>query len=149
MSIKSLLIYSLFLVFPISSCEREDKLIEDNRLQKEWELVSFYDNLEKHFIEFPEEDIEKIWIHFTEDSIFMHSYCPTVGSEYNIRKNSTISISGFIMQEEYCHLYENPPYWEHDLAENLRKSNQYQVTESKLTILSDGRYDLYFTEKKY
>ena len=146
MSIKHL-IYFLPFTFVMVSCEKEEKLLEDKRLQKEWELVSFYDNANNRIIEYPEE-MDKIWIQFTEDSVFMHSFCPTVGSDYQIQKDSTISIRGFIMQEEYCQLYENPPYWDHDLASNLSKANQYQITETELTIFSDGKYNLYFTERK-
>lgn len=142
-----LTILFVFFLLTIFACEKEKGDIEDKRLQKEWILVSFYDKEAEEFIEYPE-DMDKIWIRFTKDSVFLHSFCPTVDSEYQIHEDSMLSVRGFIMQDEFCQLYENPPYWDHDLASGLRRATQYQVTDNELAIFSDGRYDMYFTEKE-
>ena len=149
MSIKNALSFCLLISFVTVSCAKEEKSveIEDKQLQKEWELVSFYDKEAEEFIEYPK-NMDKIWIQFTEDSVFMHSFCPTVGSKYQAQEDSILSVGGFIMQEEYCQLYEAPPFWDHDLANSLAKATHYQVTEGELRISTEGKYDLYFTEKR-
>ena len=146
MSIKNNLIYFLLFTFAMVSCEKEEKLMEDKQLQKEWELISFYDKELGKIIEYPE-DIDKIWIHFTEDSVFLHGFCPTVGGEYQIQKNSSLLVNGLIIQE-YCGDPYDFPAWNHEVVYILARNTNYQVTGNELAIFSEWRFDMYLTEKK-
>lgn len=64
-----------------------------------WVLNSFIDTVTNDTSFYPDYG-KDLWIEFTEDSLFFHGYCPTIGSWYTLANDANIEIGPLIIQLE-------------------------------------------------
>lgn len=146
--IRFITVTSIFLLF----CSVTNVLADSNAMHEEnepveiqenrWNLVYLVDNNTLDSIEYPQ-GFEKIWIRFTSDSVYVHGFCPTVGTEYKTYPNDSIQIGSIPILESCGEPYFSPD-WNREVAANLTKSFMYNVNNDWLTIYTNGRYNLVF-----
>jgi hypothetical protein len=141
-------IVMIFMLLLVLNAEGYCTDIYDEGIQKNWILIAMVDkDHAMDTINYPS-GIDKIWINITSDSVFLHGFCPTVGTEYFLYAGDSIHIGSLGIQEE-CDVPYDWPAWNHVCATNLMHAETYELTTSELRINSARRWDLLFRAEEY
>jgi heat shock protein HslJ len=138
------IIFLLVITGSFIGCKTEN-LIDPELLNTKW-ILSYIQNTKTYMItNYPGDATKRISIQFSgsPDIVSFNGVCNNGSGTYTYSSNpGEIKITGLATTLIGCKYVE----WETYTVQNLNHASKYQIANGKLTIYSNGAYNLFFTK---